>query len=175
MKTTHRIVHTDEYVAEAMRVSIAQSRRLKFLYQTWWSWWLPRVAIVGLVIYLVVNNFDWSIPAWLIGFLIIHAVGEWLSRRRLAKIRKRLRSDDAITVSLDENGVDVVSKNSHSHSTWPAWSVPVVYPNGVLMKMSRLSGIWLPDNALIEGLPADVRTLLAENVNDPAPQSGVPK
>jgi hypothetical protein len=44
--------------------------------------------------------------------------------------------------------------------------VPLVYPNGVLLKFSRLSGIWLPDCALIEGSAEDVRKLLAENVKD---------
>ena len=154
-----------------MRVSIAQSKRLKFLYQSGWAWWPPRVAMAGFIIYLVLYGFDWSIPATCALFFPISFLGEGLGRWRLAKIRKRLRSDDAITVSLDENGVDVVSTNSHSHSTWAAWAVPVVYPNGVLMKMSRLSGIWLPDNALIEGSPEDVRKLLSENVRESAPQN----
>ena len=122
------------------------------------------MAIVGLIIYLVVNNFDWSIPAWLIALLVIHALGEWLGRRRLAKLRKKLRSDEPITVAMDENGVDVVDKNGNSHSKWTGIPMPVIYPHGVLLKFSRLSGIWLPDQALIEGSATDVRKLLTENV-----------
>jgi hypothetical protein len=41
---------------------------------------------------------------------------------------------------------------------------PAIYPDGVLIKLSRVNMIWLPDNALVEGLPADVRQLLAANV-----------
>lgn len=166
MNTTHRIVLTDEYVAQAQRLSIAQNKMLKFIYRTWWSWWLPRVAVVGLVLYLVVNNFDWSIPGWLIAFLVMHAVGEWLGRRRLAKMRKKVRSDDPITVTMDENGVDVVGENGNSHSNWTGMPIPLIYPHGVLLKFSRLSGIWLPDQALIEGSAADVRKLLTQNVKN---------
>ena len=170
MKTTHRIVYTDEYIADAVRVSAAQKRRLKFLAQILRSWWLPRAGMVGLIIYLVLNGFDWSITAWIVAFLILHGVAEWLSRRRRGKALKELRSADPITVSMDENGIDVVSKNGNSHSKWAGWSVPVIYPNGVLLKLSRLSGIWLPDQALVEGSPEDVRQLLEENIKDQEPR-----
>lgn len=128
MKTVHRIVYTDAYIAEAQRLSIAQSKRLRFLYQSWWSWWPPRVLLIGFVVYLVLNHFDWSISAWLVGFLILHAFVEWAARRRLVKLRKSVRSDDPFTVSMDENGVEVVGKDSHSHSKWSAWLAPVIYP-----------------------------------------------
>src|SRR5260221_13997594 len=42
---------TDEYIVEAQRLSIAQNKTLKFFYQTWWAWWLPRAVIVGLMIF----------------------------------------------------------------------------------------------------------------------------
>jgi hypothetical protein len=51
MKTTHRIVLTDVYIAEAQRLSIAQNKTLKFMYQTWWAWWLPRAGMVGFIIF----------------------------------------------------------------------------------------------------------------------------
>ena len=47
---------TDEYIAEAQRLSIAQNKTLKFFYQTWWAWWLPRTVIVGLMIFLYLIN-----------------------------------------------------------------------------------------------------------------------
>jgi hypothetical protein len=43
---------------------------------------------------------------------------------------------------------------------------PVIYPNGVPIKLSRANMIWLPDAALVEGSPAEVRQLLAANVKD---------
>jgi hypothetical protein len=49
VKTTHQIVLTDEYIAEGQRLSISQNKTLKFMYQTWWMWWLPRVAMVGIM------------------------------------------------------------------------------------------------------------------------------
>jgi hypothetical protein len=33
------------------------------------------------------------------------------------------------------------------------------------MRLSRLSAMWLPDETLIEGSPADVRQLLARNID----------
>jgi hypothetical protein len=33
MKTTHQIVSTDEYIAEAQRLAIAQNKALKFFYR----------------------------------------------------------------------------------------------------------------------------------------------
>jgi hypothetical protein len=50
VKTSHQIVLTDEYIAEGQRLSISQNKTLKFMYQTWWVWWLPRVAMVGIII-----------------------------------------------------------------------------------------------------------------------------
>lgn len=39
------------------------------------------------------------------------------------------------------------------------------------VKLSRLSMLWLPDQSLFEGTPAEVRQLLADNVKDPTPES----
>jgi hypothetical protein len=56
MKTTHRFVMTDEYIANAQRMVISQNKTLKFFYQTWWAWWLPRVVIVPSMIVLYLMN-----------------------------------------------------------------------------------------------------------------------
>jgi hypothetical protein len=39
------------------------------------------------------------------------------------------------------------------------------------VKLSRLSMLWLPDQSLFEGTPAEVRQLLPDNVKDPTPES----
>jgi hypothetical protein len=167
MKTTHQIVSTDDYIAEAQRLAIAQNKTLKFFYQTWWAWWLPRVGIVGFIIYFLVNHFDWSLTAEFGGFLVLSFLGEWLGRRGLAKARNRTRfKGSSTTVSMDENGVDIVGPVSNSHSKWAGLLKAVVHPNGVLIQVSRIAWIWLPDQALVEGSPEDVRKLLAENVGD---------
>ncbi|HVB56545.1 MAG TPA: hypothetical protein VNE63_08960, partial [Candidatus Acidoferrales bacterium] len=58
MKTIHKFVMTDEYIAEAQRLSIAQNKTLKFIYQTWWAWWLPRIVIFVLMIVLYLYNLE---------------------------------------------------------------------------------------------------------------------
>ena len=109
------------------------------------------------------------LEAWLVAFIALSLFAEWLGKRNLVKRREKLISDSSIIVSMDENGVDVVAENSNSHSKWAGMLPPLAYPHGVLIKFSRLSGIWLPDQALIEGSPDDVRKLLAENVKDSGP------
>jgi hypothetical protein len=67
---------------------------------------------------------------------------------------------------MGENGVDIVNPVGNSHSKWAGLLKAVVSPNGVLIQVSRIAWIWLPDQALVEGSPEDVRKLLAENVGD---------
>jgi hypothetical protein len=67
---------------------------------------------------------------------------------------------------MDENGVDMVGESCDSHAKWSGILPPVVHPNGVMVKFSRFAMIWLPDLALVEGSPDDVRRLFAENVKD---------
>jgi hypothetical protein len=58
LKTTHQFVLTDEYIADAQRLMIAQNKMLKFLYQTWWMWWLPCVVVAG----VITDNLKRSVP-----------------------------------------------------------------------------------------------------------------
>jgi hypothetical protein len=67
---------------------------------------------------------------------------------------------------MDNNGFNLVGENGHSHSNWTHMPIPVIRADGVFRKFSRLSGIWLPDNMLLEGTADDVRQLLAENIKE---------
>jgi hypothetical protein len=166
VKTTHQCVLTDEYVAEAQRLAIAQNKTLKFLYQTWWAWWLPRVVLAGILIFSLLNDLEFV--SIMIGAILLMSVGgEWFGRRNLAEARKKMRfKGSTTTVSMDENGVDFVGETGNSHSKWSGMLVPAIYPHGVVIKFSRFAMVWLPDQALVEGSAADVRALLAENVKD---------
>jgi hypothetical protein len=84
-------------------------------------------------------------------------IGEWVGRRILAKARQEVRfKGTTSTVSMDENGVDLVGAAGNSHLVWSAVLPPALYPDGVLLKVSRISVAWLPDSALTEGSAADV-------------------
>jgi hypothetical protein len=99
--------------------------------------------------------------------LVLSFTGEWLGRRNLAKARNRVRGKGTTTtVSMDDKEIAIENANGNSHLKWSAMLQPVIYADGVLIKFSRLAMVWLPDQALIEGSPADVRKLLAENVKD---------
>jgi hypothetical protein len=171
LKTTHQFVLTDEYVAEAQRLMIGQNKTLKLLYQTWWVWWLPRVVIAGIIIYCLLHHLE--SPAAVLGvFLAIHFWGQWFGRRAMAKARKSMRTKGSTTVvSMNDQGIDIDGAHGTSHLKWSAMLQPIIYPQGVLIKFSRLAGLWLPDYALTEGSPADVRMLLAENAKDSAATS----
>jgi hypothetical protein len=99
--------------------------------------------------------------------LVVSFTGEWLGRRNLAKARNRVRGKGTTTtLSMDDQEIAIENANGNSHLKWSAMLQPAIYADGVLIKFSRLSMVWLPDQALIEGSPADVRKLLAENVKD---------
>jgi len=94
MKTTHRFVMTDDYIANAQRMAISQNKTLKFFYQTWWAWWLPRVVMVPSMIVLYLMNLGHTMA--LLGVLLVLSfTGEWIGRHNLAKARNRVRGKGA--------------------------------------------------------------------------------
>jgi hypothetical protein len=164
LKTTHQVVITDEYIAKAQRVSIAQNKALKFLYQTWWARWLPRAVLVALMIYLYLMNLGSTVMV-LAAALAFSFGAEWFGQRSLAKARNRVRGKGTTTtLSMDDHGIDIEGANGESQLKWSAMLPPAIYADGVLIKFSRFAMVWLPDDALIDGSPADVRNLLAEHV-----------
>ena len=131
----------------------------------WWVQWVARIIIVGFIIYSLMNHIV-STAALFGVFLAISFLGEWFGRRNLAKARDNVRAKGSTTVvSMSEQGVDIDGALGNSHLKWPAMLQPTIYPQGVLMRLSRLSAMWLPDETLIEGSPADVRQLLARNID----------
>ena len=157
-----------EYIADAQRRSIAQNRQLKFLYQTWWAWWIPRVFGAGFMIYFLLNRFE-SGAALFGAFLAISVWGQWLGRRNLAKARRNVRGKGSTTVvAMSDQGVDIEGVHVTSHLKWSAMLKPAIYPDGALISFSRVAALWLPDHALIEGSTTDVRSLLAEHANESA-------
>jgi hypothetical protein len=66
----------------------------------------------------------------------------------------------------------IVGAHGNSHTKWTALLPPAVRPNGIALKFSRISILWLPDSALVEGSADEVRQLLAKNVNAPAKKDG---
>jgi hypothetical protein len=160
----YQIVLNDEYIEEAQRLTIAQNRTLRLMYQTWWVWWLPRVLLAGALVFLLVERLIYE--AVVTGaFLILTIIGEFHSRWTLAKARNRTRAKGSTTtLTMDESGVDIDGALGNSHLKWAAMLLPVIRPDGVLLKFSRLGGMWLPDTALVEGSANDARQLLAAKV-----------
>jgi hypothetical protein len=124
------------------------------MYQTWWAWWVPRIGIVGLIIFCIVNGFDRSLVAMSDAFLVLSFLGEWVARRSLAKARKNTRfKGSTTTVSLEENGVDMVGEVGNSHSKWVF--APTADRESWLFVTSGLSNDWessVPDSSGVSGL-----------------------
>lgn len=172
MKTTHQIVLTDEYIAEAQRLAIAQNTTLRLMYQTWWFVWIPRFIFLGSAIVFWLLSYPYFIVLFFALMVGLSFLGQFLLRRNLTKARRQFRTKGTTTtVSMDANGIDTLGAFGNSHLKWVAVLKPAIYSNGVLVKLSRLSMLWLPDHCLCEGTPAEVRQLLADNVNDPTPES----
>jgi membrane protein implicated in regulation of membrane protease activity len=172
MKTTHQIVLTDEYIANAQRLAIAQNTALRLMYQTWWFVWIPRFISLGAGIVFWLLNYSYFIVLFFGLMVALSFLGQYLLRRNLTKARRQFRTKGTTTaVSMDANGIDTNGAFGNSHLKWVAVLKPAIYSNGVLVKISRLLMLWLPDQCLVEGTPAEVRQLLANNVKNPTPES----
>jgi hypothetical protein len=111
------------------------------------------------------SHFGWSFPAEFGGFLVLSFLREWVGRRSLAKARRQVRfKGSTMPISTDNDGVDVVGEAGQSHAKWSGILSRVVYPNGVMVKLTPRAAMWLPDQALTVGSPAEVRRVLAENI-----------
>ena len=166
--TTHQIVMTDEYIAEALRMAIAQNTGLRLMHQTWWFLWIPRFCFLGAGIAFWLSSDSYSIPVFCALMFGLSFLSQFLLRRNLINTRRQFRAKGTTTtVSLDANGIDALGAFGNSHLKWVAVVNVAIYSNGVLLKFSRLSMLWLPDQYLLEGTPAEVRQLLADNVKVP--------
>lgn len=118
MKTTHHLVLSEEYIAEAQRSSIAQHKTLKFMYQMRWVQWLARAVMIGFIIFSLLNHM-YSVAAMFVAFLASFW-GEWFGRRNLAKARRNVRAKGSTSVvSMNEQGVDIEGTLGNSHLKWP--------------------------------------------------------
>jgi hypothetical protein len=165
MRTAHRILISEEYIAEAQRRAIAQNALLRLVYQTRWVRWLAHV--IFLACFLLAAYVPDLRPMGVLfgGLLVVSIAGEIYGRRSLARARGRVRAKGTITMlTMDEQGIEASGALAESRFKWDAVLERAVYPDGVLVKFSRLNMVWLPDSALVEGSPADVRELLRANV-----------
>ena len=168
VKTAHQITITDEYIETGQRIAIAQNKMLKFLYQTGWVHWIFRALLAAIALFFLLNQME-STAALVCIVLIMSLVGDWWGRQNLTKARQRVRfKGTVITVSMSDDGVDMAGASGNSHVVWPAILGTVIYPDGVLLKISRIVMIWLPDRGLIEGSAIEVRQLLAQKATESA-------
>jgi hypothetical protein len=165
-KTVHRIVWDDAYITASQRMVIdRQNWSMRIIYK-WWGWWIPRVVVVAIIggLALARVRFDRAFWAYMGGFLILSVFGEYWTHRSLARARARHRNrGSTTTVTMSDEGIEIVGALGSSQLKWKAPRSISVKPDGVLLMHSNLSGLWLPDAALAEGTPDDVRQLVAKH------------
>ena len=156
----------DASIAAAQRIIIAHNMALRLVYQTWWTWWLPRFAVIGIVGGLAAEglNFHWNFYAFITAFLLLSVFGEYWAHRSLGHARARAKQKGSTTsITMSDEGIDIAGAYGSSHLKWKGLHSQVVKPDGILILFSNISGLWLPDTALAEGTPGDVRELVAAN------------
>jgi hypothetical protein len=162
--TLHKIVWDDTYIATSQRMLIeTRSWSTRVLYR-WWGWWIPRIVIVGILGWLIATGvkLDSMSYAYFVGALILNFFGELWIHRSLVRARGRHRNrGSTTTVTMSEDGIDTIHALGDSHLKWKAPRSIRVKQDGILLMVSSLAGLWLPDAALTEGTPAEVRQLVA--------------
>src|SRR6185312_1870193 len=161
-KTVHQLLLTDEYAAEAQRIVIAENRTLRLVQQTWWVRWGFRIMVVGGAGFCLYVGLR-SEAALFAGLLLLSLAAEYMGRRSNARIRRLGRAKGTTTtVSMDEDGIDIVGALSSSHLKWEGLRYqPAIRSDGVLLKIAKARGVWLSDRTLTEGTPSNVRQLIS--------------
>jgi hypothetical protein len=95
--------------------------------------------------------------------LLLASLGQYLIRRSLGSSRRLGKAKGTtVTVSMDDNGIDIVGAFSNTHLKWEGVRhQPAVRSEGVLLRITKANGLWLPDRALAEGTSGDVRRLVS--------------
>jgi len=169
MQTTHRIEMTDAYLAQVQRLTISQNTLLRLTYQKHWVMGLGVVVAVAFTGFLYAQQLlSWPMGIPWCGIIALMLLGFVLRPRALARARKRnsLRGS-IVTCSLNESGLDTATPVSTSHLDWAAFAGVVTYPAGILFRLKSRGYLWLPDAALAEGMPSDVRELASAHIKEP--------
>jgi hypothetical protein len=117
-KTVHRIVWDDTSIAAAQRAMIARDWFFRVIYLSWWAWWIPRVLLVAFIGWLIVAGVKVgsTVYGYLIGFLFLHAFGEYWAHRSLARARVWNRNrGSTTTVNMSDEGIEIVGALGSSH------------------------------------------------------------
>jgi hypothetical protein len=165
VKTIHQIVLSDDYIAQTQRLVIQHNKALRLMYGSWWVWWIPRIALASVILFLLMHHVT-DVVWWPAGFIVLSFAVEWSTRRSLARSRSRVRAKGSTTtVIMDEAGLYITAVLATTNVKWAALSAPVLMSDGVLINLARGTGFWLPDKCLIEGSAQDVRQILRQAVS----------
>jgi hypothetical protein len=166
MKVAYSVPVTDEYLKDVQRLVLAQNTGLRLIYQTWWFMWPPRIVSAGFIVWMCLSDApSFSIVALFGAVLIFTFIQPMLSRRALAKARNRNPiKGSTVTFSIDEQGVNTIVQTATRSCNGPACRQRSSIRKVCFSRCTQ-EGSCGPDESLVEGIPADARALVRQNVN----------
>lgn len=172
IRTLHRIPADDAYVARQQRLILDQGWKARLMYRSS-AFQLAILAVILFPFFYAryVGHQSFPLPLWL-GALALWTIGQWTRLSALSKSRAAVKRALPAAVELREDGIRTERPRGSAQLRWSGFPRAAFYPDGVLLIAGPVgAGLWLPDAALAEGTPEDVRALTARRsaVIPPAP------
>jgi YcxB-like protein len=129
-----------------------------------WLRWGTRLALTALLLYLGALR-DWT-GVVLVGLGLLGSFGaEILQRRSAQRSRERaVRCAGELLIDIDDAGLTAADGHSRDTLPWTEFADAAEHPDGVMLTLNSRGGYWLPDSALTEGTPAQIRNLIGQHL-----------
>jgi hypothetical protein len=161
MSITYRIAVTEHYVMRAQQATLDRDAGSQLrARRKQWLRWAVRLGLAVLLVFMI-RLHDWSGVALVALGLAGSFAAPLLAQRSLRKARQHAaQSPGELMISVDEQGIDAANSGARDRLPWSAFAGASVHPDGVLLNLQSRKWFWLPDAALTDGTPAQVRDLL---------------
>jgi hypothetical protein len=80
--------------------------------------------------------------------------------------RRAPQNNAELKVEVSEQHLASSDQNSSATANWPAYNRAVEFSSGVLLYTAPWHYLWLPDIAIVAGLPEDARSIYRANIRD---------
>jgi hypothetical protein len=122
--------------------------------------WATRFLVVGGAFFIEsAGPLNWAVIVFFAVALLSTVVVPYRNEQVL---RSAARRKDILSARLDEEGLTIASSGNESKFGWPACIRAVTCADGLLL-MFKARAFWLPDDALTNGTPHEVRALVSKS------------
>jgi hypothetical protein len=166
----YRVSYDEDYVLS----SVERYRRQRQVY----PWFvavkvicaLGLAALISIIIYGALSTTGKSAPLILIALVLVVFLLLLVQGPRIDYffLKRRLRKSpfygDELNIRVSSEGVAVNAPKSEMSLKWSAFTRARRFASGFLLFTEPTSFLWWPDSALMQGTPAEVGSLLRQNV-----------